>query len=138
MTVQAAYDKPITVITVACEASNRSYRAKVLIVHTIMNRRGFRAYPKTMAGVCLQRMQFSEWNADACSNGNLLRVANMPSTDPVIVQCERAYVEALSDAEDPTNGSTHFYSTTIPEPYWAKDATLEIEEDAIRFYSNVP
>jgi spore germination cell wall hydrolase CwlJ-like protein len=138
MTAQSAYDKPIVCITAACEASNRSFALKVMIIHTIINRRDSGRFQPTLAGVCLQTHQYSEWNADGADNRNLERVANMTSIDPVIVECERAYVQALMDRLDPTHEATHFYATSIPEPYWTKDATLTVEQEGIRFYKNVP
>lgn len=71
------------------------------------------------ANVCLKRLQFSSWNGDPVNNRNLLRVINMPRSDPTLLDCALAYDEAAAGA-DPTGGATHYFDTSISPPSWTK------------------
>jgi N-acetylmuramoyl-L-alanine amidase len=132
-----AYDKPIAVLTIAAEASSQSHAGRQGVAASLFNRLAAKRYGSTIAGICLKRFQYSEWNGDAADNANLERVANMSPDDPVILDCAIAYDEAAAGA-DPTNGATHFWADTIPEPYWAKQATLTVKIGAIQFAKDVP
>lgn len=129
-------DETIAVITIACEAENQPHNAKVGVAATILNRLRDGRWGKSAAAVCLQRLQFSEWNDDRPDNANLVRVAVKPADDPVIVDCLAAWHEALVGA-DPTNGATHFYADDIPAPNWTVGATQSARIGAINFFSNV-
>ena len=131
-----AYDTPIAVITIACEASNQSHEARVAVGATILNRLRSGRFGKTAAAVCLKRFQFSEWNADATDNANLERVATMPDDDPVIVDCAVAWAEAKAGA-DPSSGATHYYDDSIPPPQWTFGATLAAKIGRLNFYKDV-
>lgn len=131
-----AYDKPIAVITIAAEASNQPHDAKVAVGATILNRIKSGRFQKTVAAVCLKRLQFSEWNADVGDNANLERVALMADDDPVILDCSAAWDEALAGS-DPSNGATHYYDDSIPKPVWAVNATLTAKIGRLNFFNNV-
>jgi hypothetical protein len=81
-------------------------------------------------------MQFSAWNGDKGDRRNLQRAMIAPDTDPILQQCLGAWVWAKNEP-DPTNGATHYVAKSIPEPYWAKDATMTLETDKFRFYAGV-
>lgn len=131
-----AYDKPIAVITIACEASGEPHDAKVAVGATILNRVASGRFQHSVAAVCLKRMQFSEWNADTGDNANLERVALMADDDPAILDCAQAWDEAVSGS-DPSNGATHFIADSIPKPVWAINATLTAKIGRLNFYNNV-
>lgn len=131
-----AYDKPIAVITIACEASGESHVARLGVAASLFNRLHVGRYGKTIAAVCLKRMQYSEWNADRIDNANLLRVANMAVDDPVILDCANAYDEAAAGA-DPTYGATHFFADSIQSPAWTVGATKTVQLGSIVFYRDV-
>lgn len=115
-----AQDKAIALLTIAGEASNQPHEARIGVAESLFNRLriGGGYYGKTIAAICLRRFQFSEWNGDALDRTNLLRVAEMSDTDPVILDCAAAYDTAESGS-NLVDGATHFYATTIPAPPWA-------------------
>jgi len=131
-----AYDKPIAVITIACEASGEAHEVKVAVGATILNRVASGRFQRSVAAVCLKRMQFSEWNADTGDNANLERVALMSDEDPTILDCEKAWDEAVAGS-DPSNGATHYYDDSIPKPVWAVNATLTAKLGRLNFYKDV-
>lgn len=131
-----AQDSAIAILTVACEASNQGHDARVGVAASILNRVKDGRFGSTPAAVCLRRFQYSEWNSDAADNRNLERVASMADDDPVIVDCATAWNEAQT--QDPTEGATHFFAESIPEPWWAAQATFTVQLDALRFYKDVP
>lgn len=132
-----AFDRPIAAITTYCEASSASPTERRCVAHTYFNRAANERYPKTVAGVCLQRMQYSEWNGDAADNHNLERGAVAPDNDPVMLDSAAAYDEILAGAQDPTGGATHYHDKTIEPPAWTVGATLSLETPKFRFYKNV-
>jgi len=138
-----AGDRVITAMTVLCEADSESDVCKAWIVWTIYNRVKSGRWEKTMAGVCLQRMQYSEWNADRGDNANLERVANLSENDPnwhgALALVDAVMEDIASGVPDPTNGATHFFANTISPPAWAAaPATLTGQQGKVLFYSNVP
>lgn len=132
-----AYDKPIAVVTIACEASNRSHAVRQGVAASLFNRLALKRYGHTIAAICLKRFQYSEWNADAADNANLERVASLPDDDAVILDCAVAYDEVAAGA-DSTDGATHFYDESIPAPSWAAVSTFTVKIETVLFFKNVP
>ena len=135
-------DSVIVSITLSAEADSEP-EAKEWIAWTIYNRSKHKAYPDTMAGGCLQKFQYSEWNTDIADRINLERVLKMPETgNPNWTSSVTAFNKVMSDIgqgnPDPTNGSTHFYADSIEEPNWAKSPSIfRGSKGRVRFYSNV-
>lgn len=132
-----AFDREMVAITTFCEASSASADERRSVVHSIFNRVSDGRFGKTPAGVCLKRMQYSEWNGDAADNANLERGANTPDSDPIMMDCGAAFDEVLAGADDPTAGATHYTDKTIAPPSWTVGATVALETDKFIFYKDV-
>ena len=134
-----AYDQQIGTITVYCEASGESAQAQLGVAWSFVNRLATGRYGASVAEICLRRMQYSEWNADAGDNANLLRAARCSEDDPVLVACAQALGGALTgEAPDPTGGATHYHDTSISPPAWALRATKTCQIGRLVFYKDVP
>ena len=135
-----AFDREIAALTIFCEASDQSPECRRAIAFSLFNRmrENPQRYGSTIAAVCLKRMQYSEWNADAADNANLLRAASTPATDKVMMDCLSAYQTAIAGGSDPSNGATHFYANSIPAPAWTANATLAAQIGNVLFWRDVP
>lgn len=132
-----AFDREIAALTCFCEASNATADERRSVVHTFFNRARSGRYPKTVAGVCLQRYQFSEWNDDQADNRNLERGALTPDADPIMQDCLAAYDGVASGQPDQTTGATHYHDKSIDPPEWTVGATMCWETPKFFFYKNV-
>lgn len=132
-----AFDRQIAALTAFCEASGASPAERRCVVHTFFNRARSGRYPKTVAAVCLQRYQFSEFNDDAGDNRNLERGALTPDSDPAMLDCLTAYAEVAAGAFDPTGGATHYHDKSIQPPAWTIGATMCLETPKFFFYRAV-
>lgn len=131
-----AFDRQIGAITVATEASGEPHQGKVAVAATFFNRLKTGRHGTTIAAACVQRMQYSAWNADQADNRNLMRCAQMADDDPVMLDCLAAYDEAAAGA-DPTFGACNYYSDTIAPPSWIHGATFTIQIGHHKFYKGV-
>lgn len=134
-------DEQIAVLTIAAEADSQPVAAQVAVGATLFNRHKLnnpKRYGSSIAGICVKRYQFSEWNDDVADNANLERVTAMNADHPAIVSAIVAYKRAET-GEDPTNGATHFYADGIPKPSWAMPpAAMTVKLGIINFYKDVP
>ena len=134
-----AFDLEIGTMTVYCEASGQSAQAKLAVAWSILNRISHGGFGNSVAEVCLRRMQYSEWNADAGDNANLLRAAKCQDDDGELATCKQALQNALAgESADPTDGATHYYSTNISPPYWTKGAKQTVQIGPFVFFKEVP
>ena len=99
------------------------------IYHVVLHRMQDRRWPNDMAGVILQRKQFSSFN----------------SNDPNAVKWPRAGSNPFAIAmatidfpgDDPTGGANHYHSYTPGHehwPWWAKPETMTVKIGPFRFY----
>lgn len=135
-----AYDKQIAAITAYCEASNQPPEARRAVIHVMFNRMSVnpKRFGKTVAAVCLQRYQFSEWNGDPIDNRNLARAASTADSDSLMLDCAAAYDEVAGGSPDQTKGATHFYADSITPPDWTQNASFCGKIGSIMFWRNVP
>ena len=133
------FDRPITILTVACEASSESEECQQAIVASIRNRVLAGRWEKSMAGVCMQRYQYSEFLPDAGDNADLERVLALPNDSPELAAAMQAYDAVTADQGlDPSQGSTHFYADGIPMPSWARaPAMLAVKIGRVNFWKGV-
>ncbi len=131
-----AFDRQIGTLVVFCEASGEPYQAQVGVAATQFNRVRAGRWQPSIAGVCLQRAQFSEFNDDRLDNANLLRGANTPDGDKIMLQCGMAWDEAERGA-DPTGGATHYHDTSIPPPSWTVGAIETCQLGRLVFWKGV-
>lgn len=125
-------------MTIYCEASSASQDERDAIAHVMVNRlKNPARFGKTLAAVCLKRMQFSEWNGDAADNANLLRAAEVSDDDIILTGSMQSVSYALNGWPDPTNGATHYHDKSIAPPAWTQGATCTLSTDKFRFYAGV-
>lgn len=132
-----AFDRPIAALTTFCEASNAAPDERRCVMHVIYNRRADGRFGKTIAEVCLRRIQFSEWNDDKGDNANLLRGADAADDDPVMLDCLAAFDDVAKAYFDPTGKATHYHDKSIPPPPWAVGATVALVTAKFIFYRDV-
>jgi len=130
-----AYDMEIATMTLWMEASAEPEEGKRAVAHVLVNRSKDPRWGPFLAAVCLHPLQFSCWNT---SDPNRRRLAITNPDDPALAQC-KAIIEQVTGGEenDFTNGSTHYYSPTIPEPFWVKGATFCGQFGTQIFYRDV-
>jgi hypothetical protein len=133
-----AFDRPIAVTTIYCEASGEDHVTRLGVAFCIMNRSKMPRFGSTIAEVCLERAQFSEWLSDPGDNANLRRAARCPDNDPVMIDCGLAYDQAYFAAvPDPTHSATHYHDTSIQPPAWTEGAIRTVQLGKLIFYRGV-
>jgi N-acetylmuramoyl-L-alanine amidase len=133
-----AFDRTFGTATVYCEASDQAQDCQLGVAYSELNRLRTGRFGSTMAEICLKRKQYSEWNGDPVNNANLLRVAAISDSDPVLLQCAAMYDAAESGGlADPTDGATHYYDTSIAPPTWTVGATKTVQLGRLVFWKNV-
>jgi len=75
--------------------------------------------------VCLQKYQFSEFN-DGKIKEKIAKAKKHPKYKKAL--------SLISMKTDYTQGATHFYSTNIAKPYWAKKMKETLALGAFKFY----
>jgi hypothetical protein len=147
MTAPIDSDRTLAALTDFCEASSGTPEDRRLVMWTIFNRMRIAPsrYGRSPAGVCVLRMQFSEFNGDAADNRNLERGVNTPGTDPIMLDCAAAYDEVSAAVQrgdpDPTDGATGYYDHSLDgnPPYWSKPpARITKVTGKFTFVADVP
>jgi len=101
------------------EARGESYEAKKAVGHVLLNRlKAGHGHGSTLAGVCLQPLQFSCWNAD---DPNLPKLRAAGLEDRNFRECLRAVLEAMAEP-DFTLGA-RWYHTRGVAPAWSRGKT---------------
>lgn len=133
-----AFDREIAAATVFGEASNQGYSGQLAVAWVIRNRRDSGRWGHTLAHVCLAYEQFSSWNGDRQSRANILRAADAPDSDAIILDCLKAVDAATSGSGiDPTGGAMFYYADSIAAPSWTVGATFTVQIGNQRFYKGV-
>lgn len=132
-------DRVLGIITIAAEASSESEECQQAIAGSFRNRVKAGRWEPSIAGVVVQRYQYSEFLPDAGDNANLERVANLPDDAPEIITAANAYDTVMADPNfDPSGNATHFYADGILPPKWAvAPARLTKKIGGISFFTNV-
>lgn len=120
-----AFDLPIAVATLWMEARGESEDGQRAVAHVLVNRLYDGRWGHTLASVCLWKMQFSCWNTE---DVNRVKMATLPEDDPILANLKTFLNNALSGTPDPTQGATHYYAASMPNPPpWAQNkAFLQI------------
>ena len=115
----------ILACTLWAEARGEGYMGMKAVAHVIINRvKSARfASDDTLASVCLRHVQFSCWNKNKTdptkSDPNFDKMFELDLSSGSFAEATRAALDALHEP-DFTNGSLHYYSTTMPQPpVWA-------------------
>jgi spore germination cell wall hydrolase CwlJ-like protein len=123
------------IITVWHEAQSESFKGKVMVAESIINRtkRKHRS-DGTVASTVLWPVQYSGWNAHDASPKYRERIegAKIDTDDPVVKECIRAWDEAEAGSNC-ARGAMDYYNPRICSPDWAKGATVLAEEGNHRF-----
>jgi N-acetylmuramoyl-L-alanine amidase len=128
------FEEQIAVRTLFGEARGEPEEGQRAIAHVLLNRLRDGRWGKTLATVCLARLQFSCWNA---SDPNREIIAAISDDDP-IVQRLRGVLQSAKTEPDPTNGATHYFATSmIKPPKWSIGATFCGQSGRHRFYKDV-
>lgn len=132
-----AWDREICARTLWAEARGEGEFGMNAVAHVILNR--FKAKKwysaPTVAGVCLKDRQFSSWNE--CDKTRQA-MADCPVGDPILEKA-RTIVASLEVTDDPTEGATHYFSTTLVQPpNWAGSATFTVQIGKHKFFKDVP
>ena len=131
------FDRPYVIACLRAEAENQSDECQRAIVASIRNRVRSGRYEPTMAGVVMQRYQYSETLPDKADNANYERVLNSPNS-PETARAAANYDAVMADPNlDLSNNATHFFSPPA-NPNWATPPAYESASiGAVRFWANV-
>ena len=127
----------IAVLTVWMEARGEGEAGMQAVAHAIVNRhRADRWYSgSTLAECCLIPLAFSCWNAH---DRNRLAMSRLSGSESILQDIDGYLADALNgDADDPTNGATHYIDSSIPLPLWAQQATKTARIGRLTFFTNV-
>jgi N-acetylmuramoyl-L-alanine amidase len=119
----ASYDDFLAALCIWREARGEPYAVKQAVAFVLWNRLNDpkNRWPKRLASVVLQPLQFSSFNA------NDPNATKLP--DPTHELDWEAWQEAqtaldsvytANPGQDPTEGATNFYNSSIPTPSWAE------------------
>lgn len=127
------------VITIWQEAAGESLDGKTAVAEVILRRTADKFMSDgTVAGTCLQAMQFSCWNAMDVSKPNKRRVLScqLDDTDQVVKDCMTAWDNAIGGS-NLTKGAVFYYNDRIvtTPPTWANPDTFTIAIGQHSFYS---
>ena len=115
----APHDLDIAARTVWAEARSEAFEGQIAVAW-VMRRRveDAKRWPNTLAGVCLQRLQFSCWN-DADPQRARLVAVSTADTEYLDALCAVAGVFA-DRFEDFAKGANHYLNPALASPSWAK------------------
>ena len=115
-------DLHIMALTIIGEARGEGDMGMIAVAHVIKNRAIL--HSKRPVDVCLQRIQFSCWNAVPENVRNLATMAGQLLSGVMYVKA-RSFAEAAFEpgAIDPTKGANHYHAYTV-SPAWADRARL--------------
>ena len=104
------------------EARGEAQLGRFAVAAVTMNRVKSYRFPKTVCKVVWQRRQFS-WTHDGKSDRPRDKKAWRQAKDlaKMVYSKYFGFQKKSNGAWDITQGALHYYSTSIPEPYWAKD-----------------
>ena len=108
--------------TIYGEARGEILLGQYAVAHVVLNRKNdHRWHNMSLAGICLQRAQFSCWLPSDPSCAILQNLhAESPRLAPMIIIAQ-AVIAGTHD--DPTHGATHYHAVSIDAPRWARGKT---------------
>lgn len=115
------WDTQVGARTLYGECRGEPEEGQRAVAHVLWNRMRDGRWGKTIAAVCLARLQFSCWNP---SDAQRPLMAVLQDDNPTLQKLAAILAEAET-GEDPTKGATHYFSDTmIQPPSWSVGATL--------------
>lgn len=109
----SVYDSHTLARTIYGEASGEAMQVRYGVGWTVRNRIGFRNWPLSAAGVCLQHGQFDCWVK------RFAQITTLSDMDPIYNECVRIANVVLGGqphSMDPTKGATFYHDVSIPQP----------------------
>ena len=117
------------------EARGEGKDGQIAVAHVIKNRAEKKTwYGKTIMDVCLKKWQFSCWNKNDPNRKKILAL----SLDDLKDQIEVAAGVIGGQYIDTTEGSTHYYSKSMPKPpKWAVGKEPVVVMGNHYFFNNI-
>ena len=116
-------------------ARNQGDEGMIAVGHVILNRVKAKSwYGDSVKGVCLKAWQFSCWNDNDPNKEKILALDY--SDDAFCKAVTISYYLLKNKIDDPTNGSTHYHTTTI-SPKWVEDKQPTVVLGDHMFYNNI-
>jgi spore germination cell wall hydrolase CwlJ-like protein len=131
----SAQDLDLMARTVWGEARGEGEAGQVAVAWVIRNRLARpRRFRPTIAGICLQPLQFSCWNAD---DPNRPKLDRLSADTPGFAAITAIARDVLAGARpDPTQGAQFYYSSAAV-PSWAEGHRPCAEIAAFKFFNDV-
>jgi len=109
------------------EARGEPQNGQFAVAAVTMNRVKSHRFPNTVCKVVWQRRQFS-WTHDGKSDRPRDKKAWRQAKDlaELVYSKYLHFQEKTNGAWDITQGALHYYSTSISQPYWAKEKVASI------------
>lgn len=131
-----SFSEQIAVRTLWGECRGEPEDGQRAVAHVLWNRLHDGRWGKSLATVCLARLQFSCWNA---SDPQRDRMAALSDDDPVLAKMRRIVTDASSAVDDPTGGALYYYSDSMKTPPdWAAKMRFLCQIGHHRFYTDKP
>lgn len=129
------FDEQIALRTLWGEARGEPEEGQRAVAHVLLNRMKDGRWGKSLATVCLSRLQFSCWNA---SDPNRELMAALQDEGAELAKLKPVLEAARKEPNDPTNGATHYFAISmIQPPKWAIGATFCGQIGRHKFYRDV-
>ncbi|MCR4283072.1 MAG: cell wall hydrolase, partial [Bauldia sp.] len=108
------WDRETWARTLWMETRGEPEDGRFAVAHVIWNR--FQRSGKLrIAGVCMKDQAFSCWNA-ARDDSNREAMNALDMDDPLLEHFRSIVASVPTEATDPVDGATLYYSTTMPQP----------------------
>lgn len=130
--IPSDFDISIAARTIWSEARGEPEEGQKAVAHVLINRLKSQRWSRTLAGVCLFRLQFSCWNQD---DVNRLKMVDLPETDESLVKF-KGFIKDAQSQEDIIDGAMFYYSVSIPPPTWVKDMIMTKQIGNHKFYKD--
>ena len=118
--------------TMWAESRGEPEAGQQAVAHVLINRLSDGQWGKSLATVCLAKLQFSCWNA---SDEQRIRMVALADDDAALLGMFAILKNAERAAKDPTHGATHYYSDSmIVPPKWAIGMTFLVKIGHHGFY----
>lgn len=126
------WDEQIALRTLWGECRGEPHEGQVAVAAVLLNRLKSGKWGKSLASVCLAKIQFSCWNASDPQRERMAALA-----DEELTGLKAALAEAMA-GKDPTKGATHYFATSmIVPPKWSIGATFCGQIGRHKFYREV-
>lgn len=127
-----AYQIVLQALAVWREASNQPTEAQRAVIWSMNNRAARAAWWNHNTPFDLvEVIRFPDQYSSMTFRGDPNTIRYPKNKDEVF---NNLLLLCMTPGDDPTNGSTHYYSTDIPEPGWAKEMEFTVTIGAFRFY----